>query len=408
MLLFVASALAYESPDVDVELRDEVDVFEEIEFDSGWVPSGSPVAVRFQTIAEGGSTVWMDGVSWLYWPPALTHGYDPELGTGWYELDSTVGTVVDAKIDWSGFYYEASVFADTTRFEGEVVFDPWLFEDQEINSVGVESEGAQAELFRYEQDVITAVSVYIAVDQRMDAWATFAGKDFTTNGSVIATIDGFEVFEADSQPVLELESTFTGLHAGGLDMVFVPTIGVCIDVVGCYDVASFDVPIEAANADFEREFETQYIDHPLPLMVVEETDCDFGEVELGDIATCEIEILNWGDLDLEGEAGILGAGEFRVFPGDIYANATVGDGLTVTFEPTVEGDQSAELILNTSDPGEPAYAVALSGTGIVVEPETVVIPSEVGTCGCASTSTRGGLAGLAGLLGLLVLRRKRR
>ncbi|MCP4809388.1 MAG: hypothetical protein GY913_11575 [Proteobacteria bacterium] len=407
MLLLIASAHAYESPSIDVELRDEVDVFEEIEFDSGWVPSGSPVAVRFQTIAEGGSLVEMDGLSWVYWPPAITHGYDPEPETGVYELDSTVGTTVDAKIDWSGFYYEASVYADTTRFEGEVLFDPWLFEDQEVNSVGVESEGAQAELFRYEQDVITAVSIYIAVDQRMDAWASFAGKDFTTNGSVIDTIDGVEEFEATGQPVLELESTFTGLYAGGLDMVFVPTIGVCIDVVGCYDVASFDVPIEAASADFEREFETMYLDHPLPLMVVEQTDCAFGEVELGEIATCEIEILNWGDLDLEGTAGILGAGEFRVFPGDIYANAAVGDGLTVTFEPTVEGDQAADLILNTSDPLEPAYAIALSGTGIVIEPDPVIIPSEVGVCGCTTTSTRGGIAGIFGLLGLLLVRRRR-
>lgn len=408
MLLFISSALAYESPSIDVELRDEVDIYEEIEFDSGWVPSGSPVAIRFQTIAEGGSVVEMDGVSWVYWPPAITHGYDPEPGTGYFELDSTVGTVVDAKVDWSGFYYEASVFADTSRFEGEVDFDPWLFEGQEPSSVGVESEGTQAELFRYEQDIITAVSIYIAVDQRMDAWASFAGKDFTTNGSVIDTVDGYEEFEAAGHPVLELESVFTGLYAGGLDMVFVPTIGVCIDVVGCYDVASFDLPIEAANADFEREFEPHYLDHPLPLMVVEQTDCAFGEVEVGQIATCEVEILNWGELDLEGTAGVLGAGEFRVFPGDVYANAAVGDGITVTFEPTVEGDQSAELILNTSDPAEPAYAIALSGTGFIPEPETVVIPSEVGTCGCASTSPRGGAVGLAGLFGLLLLRRRRR
>lgn len=406
MILLISSAWAYESPDVEFVLEDEVNLFEEIAFDSGWLPSSSPVAIKFELVAEGGSLVEMEGLSWAYWPVAITHGYTPVAESGLFLLDSEIGVQVSYKIDWSGFYYEAPIWTETSVFEGEAFFDPFLLEGDDPRWTEIESEGEQQELVRFEQDVITGVSLYVAVDWRNDAYAAFSGVQFLTNESIIDTADGIEIFDAPGAPELELDTTFTGLYLAALDVVMVPTFGICIDTIGCFDVASFDVPIPLVDKELSRDFETVRIEHPLPVLVVETRDCDFGEVELGQIATCEIEILNWGELTLEGGAGILGAGEFSVFPEDIYASEDLGDGLTVTFEPTVVGVQEASLILNTSDPNDPAYEIPLVGEGIVIEPEIVTIPSEVGTCGCGTRPTPLGILPMLGAVFAVVVRRR--
>jgi len=408
MFLLIATAWAYESPDVEFVLEDEVNLFEEIAFDSGWLPSGSPVAVKFELVAEGGSLVEMEGLSWAYWPEAITHGYTPIAETGIFLLDSEMGIQVSYQIDWSGFYYSAPIWTETSVFEGEAFFDPFLLEGQDPRWAEIESTGEQSELFRFEQDVITGVSVYVAVDWRNDAYAAFSGVQFDTNGSIIDTVDGTELFEAPGAPELELDTTFTGQYLAALDVVMVPTFGICIDTIGCFDVASFDVPIPLVEKDLERDFDTLRIEHPLPVLVVETRECDFGQVEVGQIATCEVEIHNWGELTLEGEAGILGAGEFSVFPEDIYAHQELGDGLTVTFEPSVEGVQEASLILNTSDPNAPAFDIPLVGEGIVTEPEIVTIPSEVGTCGCSSRPTQAGWLAVFAAAAVAAGRRRRR
>ena len=405
--LLLSTALAYESPDQEVEFSDEVDLYESVEYDSGWVPSGSPIALRFRVVSEGATSVDMEGDSWLYWPPALTHGYTPEAESGLFLLDSEVGIAADFLVDTGGYYSESTIFEDINVYDGMEWFDPWLFEDQEVNLVEIASEGSRAELFAVDFDVLQVLTAYVAVDSRTDARASFQGERITTNEQVVETTVHEEVLEAPSGDTLELEAVFTGTYGAGLDIVFIPVFGICGDFIGCIDLAEFELPVSLVDNTFERDFEPVLIEHPLPLAVSDTTECDFGEVLVGQVATCEISLANWGALPLEGTAGILGAGEFTVFPGDIYANADLYDGLTVTFEPSVEGEQAASLILNTSDPGNEAMEIPLRGVGFVEEEELPTISAEVGTCGCTSTPTRGGVLGLAALLGLVALRRRR-
>jgi MYXO-CTERM domain-containing protein len=406
LFALICSASAYDSPDQDVHFEDEVDLYEGVEYDSGWVPSGSPIALRFRVVSEGAASVDMEGVSWLYWPPALTHGYTPEAESGLFLLDSEVGIAADFLVDTGGYYSESTIFEDINVYDGLVWFDPWLFEDQETNLVEIASEGARGELFNFDFDILQVLTAYVAVDSRTDARASFQGERITTNELVVDTTVHEEVFEAPAGDVLELESTFTGTYGAGLDIVFIPVFGVCGDFIGCIDLAEFELPIALVDSEFEQDFEPVYLEHDLPLAVVDTTECDFGEVLVGQIATCEVTLANWGQLPLEGTAGILGAGEFEVFPGDVYANADLADGLTVTFSPSVEGEQTASLILNTSDPGNEALEIPLIGTGYLEEEELPTISAEVGTCGCTSTPTRGSLAGLVALLGLVALRRR--
>lgn len=414
MLLLVSAALAqsgpYTAPSQDVELYDETDIFQAVTYSTGWVPGGSPLAVSFNIFTDGGAYVFMEGESWLQWPP-FEHGYAPSEGTGEFLLDQELGISVDFRLDIGGVVWEDTLYSTSSIFQAESFFDPWrLAEPDALESEWVVADASttQDELFRFEQDVVTALSVFVSVDWRQDAQAGFRGVRFTTNDDLLIEFeDQTQVPEVPDNGVLELETVFTGEYYGTMDLVLIPTLGACIDLIGCFDVIAFDLPIPLIDALYEEDFEPVYLEHGVPLLVPADMVCDFGEVEVGQVATCQVPLENLGAMELEGSAGILGAGEFTVYPEEVYAGAPGTDGLTVTFAPTAEGEQASDLVLNTNDPWSPAWEIELSGVGVVEEIPVTVISTEVGNCGCGSTPRTGHLAWLAPLAGVLFFRRRR-
>lgn len=399
MLLLVSAAFAWESPAVDVVLEDETLLFDGISYSSGWVPSSSPVQAKFEVIASGGTWVEMEGESFLYWPEAVTHGYDPYPQTGLFLLDQELGVDVSFRIDVAGVQVEIPVANVTQVYEDEVVFDPWLLDDGTGEPIWaeVESSGAATELVNQSFNLYTGVSAYIAVDWRSDIYNAFTGVQFDSNGSLITQEGETELFDPPEDGVLVLDSVFTGRYRTQLDLVMVPTFGVCIDLLGCYDIASFDIPIPLVDDEFDQEFDALVIEHGVPLLEVDTEVCDFGETLVGQISHCEIALTNLGGFDVEGSAGILGTGEFSIWPEDLLARPETTDGITITFAPTSVGEQSASLILNTSDPSKEALEIQLVGVGYEEPEELTVITSETG-CGCASTQ-----GGAGGALAVMVL-----
>ena len=205
-----------------------------------------------------------------------------------------------------------------------------------------------------------------------------------------------------------MSSVYTGSYDALLDLVFTPVVGVCVDLLGCYDLAAFDIPFPLADATEERDFDPVELVHDVPVMDVSDAAYDFGEVEIGQIATFEFPISNAGALDVYGSAGFLGTGDFTLFPADIRAGQDEVDGLVVTFAPTYVGEQSVSLILETNDPYMANLEIPLVGVGVEPEDATVNVVSTENNCGCAATSAPDSWAGLAiGLAGLVLVRRRR-
>ncbi len=407
MLILIAPALAWESPPAEVVLMDETNLFESLAVNTGWLPGNSPVEVAFEITSSGGSWVEMEGESFLVWPESVTHGYEPEPGTGLFELDAEIGADVLLKVDAGGIYYEGPISSVVQVFEDEVEFDPWLLDDGTGEPVWVEtaSPGQDTVLVSQSFTITTGVSVYVEVDWRTDVQAAFTGVRFDSNGSIIDTEGQTELFDPPDDGLLVLDSVFTGRYRTALGLVLVPRFGVCVEFIGCTDIAAFDVPIDMLEDDFDKDFEPQIIEHGTPVLGVDTETCDFGKVALGQIAHCEIALANLGGFDVEGSAGILGAGEFTIWPEDLLARPDTVDGITVTFAPTFEGEQSASLILNTSDPSKDALDISLVGVGFDDQAITV-ITSESGVCGCASDGGAPGPAWALVLLGGLVARRR--
>lgn len=387
---------------------DLTDLYDGATSSTGWVPSGSPIAIRIQNTSAGGAYVEMEGESWLEWPDPLTHSYQADAGTGIFLLDTELGLAVDLQFDIGGFVLEQNLYESLDIYEGEAFFDPWLLPNGDAQVAEIAVPGADQSLFEFTQAVFTGVDVYVNVDWRSDLNASFTGLQIQTGESIIDAEGVTELLEVPDNGAVDEMAVFTGEYGANMDLVFVPAFGVCIPIIGCTEVGAFEIPVPVVDTSLEKDFDAVNIYHPLPVAVILTDACDFGQVEVGQIATCQVNVANWGEMELEGTAGVQGAGEFTVFPGEIFAREDVEDGLTVTFSPTVAGEQASVLILNTSDPAALAYEIDLIGVGWEEEetPPTT-ITSEVGTCGCSSKTGPASLAWLAPLAGMLLLRRRR-
>ena len=426
---------AYESDEVPLDLWDQTDLFTEIEMGTGWLPSGSDVQFGVFLRATGGGEVEMEGLSQLTWPTALTLNYGANPGTGLFTLDNELELSFDLKWDLDlGFSGEESLGGRSIGFEGKQRFTPWGLTGSEDDVVEVVAEGEYAEVFAWQYDVIAnLVSIYFYAEVYPRATASFDGLRFNVNDQIIEYEGLNQYVDVPDDGEYVGETTFTGLYEAVLSLIIQPSFGVCIDILDCREVLTFEVPLDVVESSVEKDFAPESIRHPLPWLRVPSDGFDYGSVEVGQIATWEVLVENLGEMELTGSTRIEGSEDFTAFPGQLYAGPQNVDGMTVTFAPSVVGGQIAELILTTNDPARPEIAIPLIGngyeeggegggddTGLATDPDggidvdpddandTTTIPAEVG-CNCSQPGGQGSapVAWLAGL-GLLGLIRRRR
>lgn len=433
-LALTSSALAYESTPQDVHFHNEVELFNEIEMGTGWQPADSPVQFGLFLKANGGAVVDMDGVSHLTWPTALTHTYESVPDSGMLVLNNELELTFDMRWDLDiGISGEEELGGRGITFTGATPFQPFALLGGPNERVEVAGTGVKTEVFTWDYEVIAGVEIYFDAEVYPEASAAFEGRGISTDGQVVEYEGVSSHVEPQDDGKFEAFAIFTGWYETALSIVVAPSFGVCVDLLGCEEVARFDLPLDIVSTDFEVDFSPVPITHPLPWLFGPTDGHDFGDVEVGQIRTWELSFENLGDLELEGDLRVDGGGEFTVFPDEIYAGPSGADGLTVTFAPTGDGQQIGELVLLTNDPATPELVLPLSGNGWVEGSEgdtstgddgtdggvdggsndldggTTTIPAEVG-CNCASAGTRDQPAGALvalGLLGAVALRRRR-
>ncbi len=404
----------HSSPDVPLLYQDLYEVLAPLAYDSGWQPAGSPIQVAVRVNAEGGAAVEMQGTSHLTWPQAVTHGQTTWTDAGFFTLDAALVAEFDVQFDVGGVVWSDTLASESVSFYGEEVFTPFLLPNGDPTIVEVDASGPDTTLIDLGYNVFTGVELTFRTDMRTEVVASLEGEKIT----VESTSESFELLEAGESVVfsppaegsLNLLSTYQGHYEALLDLVFTPVVGVCVDIIGCFDLAAFDIPVPLAEGDEIRDFEPLDIEHPVPHMGVDDSPYDFGEVDLGDIATLELPISNVGSLDVYGGAGFVGTGDFSLFPEDIRAGQDEVDGIVVTFAPQVVGLQEVTLVLVTNDPYLANLEIPLVGTGVEPEVATdpgVTVVSTENTCGCTAQPRPAQLGWLVVALGGVFLRRRR-
>ncbi len=413
LLAMNGAALAYESETQEMQLSDTAVLFTGSNVDTDWLPDGSPLAVRFQIVSEGGAAVDMAGSADLSWPEGLNATFTGEPGSGELLVDAALAAVTSFRFDLFGYSYESELDRRTVGVSGEATFDPFLLDGATTESVSVATVGTSTELITYELEVFAGVSLDFEASLNPSGTTTFSGVSFWVDESQI-TAEGESASVTPSGDALQqVEATFVGLWESALDLNITPAASVCFPIVGCEEIVSFDIPLSLASDAFEQAFVPATLEFPLPVLEPSIAAYDFGEVMVGDLVNLELPITNAGLLDLQGELGLTGSPYFSVFPGAFYAAPDMEDGVVLTFAPESEGEFTGTILMSSNDPWQPLVEIAIIGTGVLPDEggEDSGVPydsegKQVSTCGCAST--RSGLSGgfSVALIAILVARRR--
>lgn len=402
----------YSSEVVDLLFTDRFDAFEAIEFDTGSLPSGSPLAVRFYLKSRGGSYAEFLSESHLTWPDALSQQLWGVPGTGWLDVRCDLEIAALVTFDLWGYRGSYDVWYERLRLQRDLSFDPELLPDGSPRSVEVVADGdGLIRPFRVDVPLVAGLALRFEAEVFPRIRGSLAGRSYETSGrELVRTGQTLRHDVPEQDPgVLELSTTFHADAGAGLDVVIQPTMEVCAPILGCFRVARFDVPIPLVNASLPRALGPLPYEHPLPALQAPVTVHDYGEVLVATLANLQLPLTNIGRLPLEGTITVEGDDSFSVFPNYFYATAGNTDGAVVTFDPTSVGLHTATLVVESNDPRQPVLRIPLAGIGYEpIDPDLDAprLSGEVG-CGCATASPiqAGWAIGLA--LMLVGLRRRR-
>lgn len=413
--------------------------FDSFSYDTGWVPSGSPLQVRF-AIAGGGETeIDLAGRSLVWWPAPLSVAVPGTAGTGRLSID--YGLEIVAKVR-----FDITIAGTRYTWEGDIPIPGSIPRDLRLAAMtGFDSMLLPPMLPRPVVIADTTSPIHFEVDIT-DSIIPIPGiggglaVDITPRLEAAYQTTRIEIGDAMLPITSEGGSTVTVADEGATgfgaakDVVITPvgeldydgTVGLGFSLFLSFPggsrslpLGSVDVPL--VNLDREVEFEPQTVHVPLPDLRIEPRAVEFGEVEVGASATRVLEIRNEGELELHVTPRAAREPFALVTSGPVVVPPRSSRSLELTFSPTEPGPEAAMLFLDSDDPDESIVVVRLSGTGL--EPAMLdggvgdaggrTGPSTSGGCACRATgagtgSPAGGLAALALVSIAVVIRRRKR
>ena len=412
------SAWAFDSEPQPVDLADTAQVFTNANFSTGYVPSGSPLAVQFEIQANGGADVSMQGTSAMSWPDALLLQFTGDPGSGIFLLDASLDAVTTVQVDLSdwGYYGTFEIDRRTLSFDGMRFFDPFVLDGSAEPRVEIADPGNNTSLISYTYSIFVGLDLTFNADMSTLVTVGFSGEQLQTNDAITTTENSVATVTYEPVGDYLVDTTYTGGWDATLDLVLTPSIEACASVFGCFTVVEFDVPINILTDSFLQDFPAVQEIFPLPLIAPGLDQADMGDVEVGQITNLQVPIGNDGSLSVYGQATIEGSGDFTVYPETFDAQPATEDGVVVTFAPTLDGPQAAVLVLASNDPGTPELRIPLTANGTLPPDTGTDVGWDTGdttvkatsSCGCASAPDAGSSMAVALVaLGIVQLARRR-
>ena len=407
--------------DVDFEHRDGL--FDSVDFDTGWVPAGSPLQVRFGVMLGGATRVEMGGTSRTSWPPALEEAVFGREGTGRLAMDFGIEVIArirfDVEVAGTRYMWEGDIptagFPTDLRVADEATFDPFLLPDAEPVSVAdmtgdipvirADLGGGLIPIPGIRGGFVLNVIGTLSAAYRTDRIVVGDAVEPITaeGGTTVVRADpdapelgGFKDVRITPEGTIAYEGTITLAPS-----LFIQIAGSRWDL----PIAEVDVPI--ADLDSNTEFNTAEVHVALPDIRVDPTSLEFEATGVGDAAELLLTVHNDGEAPLEVEIREPAA-PFTAGTAMVTIPPSSSNRVAIGFEPFTAGDREAVLFLASNDPDEPLVTVQLRGSGFGAADAGVADggvdeggPATDGGCGCRAAG--GGSAPPAALLGLLAL-----
>lgn len=414
-------------------------------FDSGWVPPGSALQVRLQSLFAANTRVRLEGMAYTEW---LVPGNDSQLvfdvpglpDGGLLEYHYGVAVLADGKVQinlspfpsigWQGpIPYVPQV---DLQVENSTVFDAWGWEPGVTSASSSQPQRvAQVDITQLLGVNVPGLEGGFELDVAVDLEVSWVHHrlviERVVDGIVQQPVDGGPItaegaLSNDAVPLggfmeVDVHPEGTVRYSGTLHLIpalYVKALG------NTWTMPLVNIPAPLAPTEMEWSFTPQRVHIPLPDLHLVDEVIDFGEVVVGASSTRDVQANN------DGEARVVAIGttsQATVFSADAD-ELVIGPGeslsTAVTFSPEREGPQEATLLIVSNDPDEPEQIVMLRGYGRgsddgfepppapAAEPDPVVVAE--GGCGCRvprSEDTRGpsGLW-LLGLMGMAWYRRR--
>ncbi len=408
--------------------------FEGFDFDTGWVPSGSPLQIRVEARLAGGTEVDVGASPATYWPPPLTMDLPgrPESGrlAFGYGFEFHVYFRFDVTVAGIRYTREQEIDIPSVPMDlllaAEGQFDPFLYPPATPFSLMDSTESIP--LLNADLGSLISLPAGAGGGFRLDVAALLEAAYHT----VLVDIEGGDELRSTEDRARFMATSPEGFGPSR-DVVMHPE-GV-LDYTGSLQLAPvifleiagrrFDLPVgpfafELVNTSTDVVFDDETLHVPLPDIELLEPSVDFGEVQAGETASQTIRI------DNEGEAELV---LMLTPPGDVSASMTM---LTIprlsravvdlTYAPTMVGTPlSADLLIRSNDPDAPRLTISLTGS-VTVPPDAgmpdagfdggmdagmdaaIEMPGVAGgACGCRAAGS-GGHSGRSGLfIGLFLV-----
>ncbi len=360
-------------------------LFDAIDFDSGWVPAGAPLQVRATFQLAGETQIAMGGAPTASWPEPIEVQIPGRDGTGYFSINYGMETHAYFRfnVEVAGIRYRFEDEIDIPfipadlRFADEADFDPFELPP----GLGVMLDDRTSRFALVELDLAGPIGIP----------GVGGGFRLDTEGELRAHYRTTTIVVRDADPILmEDDLTVVGSDLGGeefgaskdlwvhpegvLDydgaLVFFPTI--FLDVVGIdFDYPLAEIPIDILSIMNDVVFDDVLVHVPLPDIDLPVLDApghvDFGVVEVGAPATEQVvRIANEGEATLE---AILTVSEGFALstPARISVPPRSSVSAGVLFRAAAEGPLMGSLDFRTNDPDEPMVSVPLLATAIAME-----------------------------------------
>lgn len=367
---------------------------------------------------------------------------------GIFKVEHTLAPHVTLFIDLSPIYTGVLDFPATTLINyvpgsawnyvgtGSTTFEPWAFTNYAIVNVKG-PKLADAQLFSIPLSKLTGGSVPFEGNLALNATTSptfnysttevaLAGGDPITKDNPSWSIPTTDADFLDIQAQVKGKITYSGNLFARPTVTITKIDGFTIPGGLTFDIgaAGVDMPYASGATPIDVVFPGATFHIPLPNVKAAKT-LDLGSAVIGEEVTKQGKIENTGELD-----AVLALKssdpQFKVSPSKSMKPKAKLD-LDVTFIPSKEGPQTAEITVTSNDPNEPVQIIKVSGVGTKpaakptppsTEPTdtgddddgTAIGPRDTSGCGCRTAPASSGYAafGVAGIALAAVLRRRRR
>lgn len=254
LLAVPVSAAAQETSPFLCERDEQVLGVDDFDYDSDWLPAGSPIQVRLLAHAGNTVSVSMDGDALFDWEEA---GFSVEglLDGGEFTIDAGLDVEAQVRFDLAGYEWEGDLMDPFLYgiFES-AIFTPYLLPGHPERPVIIDADIPRETL----ADVPIGIDLVIASGQLHievggHVYAELVGDTVTLDTldqgqTVLDEYFGWAPLSAD--PLQDLEGEATLAASMTIEITFLLYPSVVLTILGTdYTLAEFEVPVDAPPYD---------------------------------------------------------------------------------------------------------------------------------------------------------------